>query len=586
MMGNTVGTRCFLLAGKERMKRKLSFFLILVLLCSTMIGLPVFAVGEGNIDGGGGSMGQGTSQNSWSPGNEGVRVTVVRASDRVPVTQPVDLSNKSPVVKYSFGQVCKISYTNGAALVPDTGTYQCYKPTQALPKIISSESLGASNIEEIKSYFTDEQVIRSIASLTGMDFDTLVSGEYRLLIEPVAYYWFQGVMIATTATEAALYDEQLGGKLRSKMISFTHKNLPLSMFLETADLGYPAWGGSRTSAASNSDIKSSLGLGIVRFKDAAPQEPELSSYDYEYRTNTEVITAVEVRGGQSDPDHPVSVIFHIDGHTYTVDQVYYPDGDSQLAWVRWTTPDEEQTMEITVEVRGEGEPEKGTISVKITDLNENPPPDPNADDRNDNFSPAAIPQKEQVTDASWGVWRPWWQSDWVWKEAEDDEEEGHWVDEGWWEFDFDRYSASLTASMELTADEKSPTASGKTLKSGYGFQERVTTHVSTNQTSAVTPAQNAVTYFPEFGYEHYWRLLERMSGGLGMTHEFQENPYSTYGRRTHFSPIWYPDGSYTPYTWLIDCWTPVGMLSMNLTDTLTIDGNLWSDWHIAPQNVD
>lgn len=195
MMGNTVGTRCFLLAGKERMKRKLSFFLILVLLCSTMIGLPVFAVGEGNIDGGGGSMGQGTSQNSWSPGNEGVRVTVVRASDRVPVTQPVDLSNKSPVVKYSFGQVCKISYTNGAALVPDTGTYQCYKPTQALPKIISSESLGASNIEEIKSYFTDEQVIRSIASLTGMDFDTLINGEYRLLLEPVAYYRFQGVKI-------------------------------------------------------------------------------------------------------------------------------------------------------------------------------------------------------------------------------------------------------------------------------------------------------------------------------------------------------------------------------------------------------
>ena len=568
------------------MKQKLNLFLVLVLLCSIMIGLPVFAVGEGNIDGGGGSMGHGTSPNSWSPGNEGVRVTVVRATDRVPVTQPVDLSNKSPAVKYSFGQVCKISYTNGAALVPDTGTYQCYKPTQALPKIISSESLGASNIEEIKSYFTDEQVIRSIASLTGMDFDTLVSGEYRLLIEPVAYYRFQGVMIATTATEAALYDEQLGGKLRSKMISFTHKNLPLSMFLETADLGYPAWGGSRTSAASNSDIKSSLGLGIVRFKDAAPQEPEISSYDYEYRTNTEVITAVEVSGGQSDPDHPVSVVFHINGRAYTVDNVYYPEGDSQLAWVRWTTPEEEQTMEIMVDVRGEGRPEKETISVKITDLNENPPPDPNADDRNDNFSPSAIPQKEQITSASWGVWRPWWQPDWVWHESHDEEEEGYWVDEGWWEFDFESYSASLTASMELTADEKAPTARGKNLKSGYGFQEQVTTHVSTNQTSAVTPAQNAVTYFPEFGYEHYWRLLERMSSGLDMTHEFQENPYSTYGRRTHFTPIWYPDGSYTPYTWLIDCWTPVGMLSMNLTDTLNIDGNLWSDWHIAPQNAD
>ena len=33
---------------------------------------------------------------------------------------------------------------------------------------------------------------------------------------------------------------------------------------------------------------------------------------------------------------------------------------------------------------------------------------------------------------------------------------------------------------------------------------------------------------------------------------------------------------------LIDCWTPVGMLSVNLSDTLTISGNLWDDWHIAP----
>ena len=164
------------------MKQKLSLFLVLSLLCSIIIGLPIFAVGEGNIDSGGGGMGQGTSQNSWSPGNEGVRVTVIRASDRVPVTQPIDLSNRSPAVKYSFGQVCKVSYSNGAALVPDTGAYQCHKPAQALPKIISSESLGASNIEEIKSYFTDEQVIRSIASLTGMDFDTLINGEYRLLI--------------------------------------------------------------------------------------------------------------------------------------------------------------------------------------------------------------------------------------------------------------------------------------------------------------------------------------------------------------------------------------------------------------------
>ena len=59
------------------------------------------------------------------------------------------------------------------------------------------------------------------------------------------------------------------------------------------------------------------------------------------------------------------------------------------------------------------------------------------------------------------------------------------------------------------------------------------------ESSAVTSAQNAVTYFPEFQYERFWRLLERMNGGYDMTHEFKKNGYSTYERRTHFTPIWY-----------------------------------------------
>ena len=33
---------------------------------------------------------------------------------------------------------------------------------------------------------------------------------------------------------------------------------------------------------------------------------------------------------------------------------------------------------------------------------------------------------------------------------------------------------------------------------------------------------------------------------------------------------------------ILDCWTPAGMLSLNLTDSLRISGDLWEDWHIAP----
>ena len=73
----------------------LSFAIMLTALC-----IPAFAEGEtggsGNIDGGGGSMGDATSHGSWNPGNEGVRITVVRASNHAVVTTPFDLTNKQP----------------------------------------------------------------------------------------------------------------------------------------------------------------------------------------------------------------------------------------------------------------------------------------------------------------------------------------------------------------------------------------------------------------------------------------------------------------------------------------------------------
>ena len=523
-------------------------------------------------------MGNATSHGSWNPGNEGVRITVVRASDHAVVTTPFDLTNKQPAAGiYHFGKVSKIQYNGGAALSPVQGGYSYKNPAQPIPRIISTN--GNNNIEAIKRYFCSEYAVKLIAEQTGMDYETLIGGEYKILLEPIAYYKYEGVMIATTATEAAMYDEVVSGHLRTWMGSLTHKNLPLSMFLETADLGYPAWSGSTTQHATNSAIKSSLGLGIVRFEEQ-PEEPTITTYDYEYRTNTEVITAVEVSGGQSDPDNPVTVRFNILGTTYTVSNVYYPDGDSQLAWVRWTTPDTPQDVTITVSVSGPGSAQ-GTIQCKIVDLDENPPPNPVADDRNDSFSPSAVPSRAEKTSAQWSIWRPWWYAYWVWHSTGKDS--GYWCDHGWGEFDLDRYSASLSASMTITPDTMNPTASGTTMKSGYGINEVVTARVSSSQRSATTALQNAVSYFPEFNYDSFWRLLDRVSISSSSSRlEFQANEYSTYNRRTHFTPIWYPDGAYTVNTWVIDCWTPVGMLSVNLSDTLTISGNLWDDWHIAP----
>lgn len=60
------------------------------------------------------------------------------------------------------------------------------------------------------------------------------------------------------------------------------------------------------------------------------------------------------------------------------------------------------------------------------------------------------------------------------------------------------------------------------MKSGYGVNQLVTADVSSTQSSATTPAQNAVSYFSEFNYEMFWRLLERMDGGYNTRFEFQK----------------------------------------------------------------
>lgn len=535
--------------------------------------------GDPNIDNGGGGLKDGSSENFWN-GEDGVRVTVVDSKTGAVKSDSVDYTNSDASdIVFHFGKKCKTDYINGATLNVSTAKYVCKVPDQRLPKIISSGS--GTSIEEIRSYFTDEQVIKAISGHVGIKYADLIGGSYKLLIEPIMYITYNGLRTAMTATEAALYDMKTSGDLIMKMGPLSHKNLPLAMFLEKDDLGYPAWTGSRTSKATNSDIIGSLGIGIVSFKEPE-DEVKITSSDYEYRVDTDVYTSVTVTGGEHTPDNPVTVRFYIKNKIYTVNNVVYPSDGSQLVWVKWHTPNTEQTVDIKVTVTGGASTSKATIKANIVDLNENPPPDPTADDRNDSFSAVTVPSKAQRTSAAWSVWEAYWLSDWVWK-SDWKWSDGHWVDNGKWEdhgewkFRSNSFNVSLNASMTISCDAKNPTANGRTMKSGYGINEKVTGSFSGG--GEHTALQNAVAYFPEFYYKTYWRLLESTSTN---TLEFRKNKYSTYNNRTHFTPVWYPDGPYKVYTWALDCWTPAGMLSANLTSSLTIKGNVFDDWHIAP----
>ena len=565
------------------MKRIFAFFLSLLLILGIC---PMSALadtgGSGNVDGGGGSMGQGTSQNSWNPGMDGVRITVVDAESGQPVSTPFDLTNKNPTIKIHFGKVSKIQYTNGSGISPNTTPYTCKKPDVAMPRIISTGSTKAS-IEAIKKYFCSEYAVELVAQQTGINYDELIGGEYKLLLEPIAYFKHNGIMYAMTAHEAALYDNQTGGALRRTMTSLTHKNLPLAMYLEYSDLGFAAYSGPTNKTCSNDTIIAYLGIGIVRFEEQPPEQPEPTDYDYEYRVDTDVITPVTLyAGSEINPDGPATVTLTIKGSTYRMSNIVIPEGDSQLAWVKWHTPSEPQDITITVRTN-RGTLSQTTIKAKVVDLSGNDPPDPKATDTAGSWRPSSVPSREEKSYAAWSVWWAQWHPYWVWHSTGDDD--GYWVDEGWYDFFRDNYSASMTATARIEPDEKVPTAAGNTMKSGYGVSNTVTATVSTSAPmSHYTYGQTAVSYFPEFHYTTYWRLLDRLSSGKTARFQFAENIYSTYKQRVHFSPVWFPDGSYTVNTHVMDIWTPAGMLCANLTDSVTISGSLYNDWHIAPGN--
>ena len=69
-------------------------------------------------------------------------------------------------------------------------------------------------------YFCSEYAAQLVSDKTGIAFDDLISGDYKLVIEPIAYFTHGGRNYAMTATEAALYNQMSGGT----PVSYTHLN--------------------------------------------------------------------------------------------------------------------------------------------------------------------------------------------------------------------------------------------------------------------------------------------------------------------------------------------------------------------------
>ena len=134
--------------------RKYFFPLLLSLTIFLSTGISTYAMGDGNIDGGGGSFGTGSELNVWRNNQDGVRVTVVTTGGSIAAT-PIDLSNCNISSTYiNFGKLCKLQYSASSTLTGNM-SYTYSKPAVALPRIISG-SVNKASIAAIKRYFCSE----------------------------------------------------------------------------------------------------------------------------------------------------------------------------------------------------------------------------------------------------------------------------------------------------------------------------------------------------------------------------------------------------------------------------------------------
>lgn len=571
-----------------------------------------------------------------------------------------------------YGLSSKVDYVKGSPLIANN-----------YPNIITDNPApipitNGGNINSVKSYFGDTATLNNFidgfASQNGTTREGLVSninftingetkkypaneilpvkvdGKYQnkvpwvIIYEPViiSYLKDRTTILAFTATEYALaqklgYFNFRSGSDGQYISGMTHSDLPNSIFLEESWFGYPVTSALPDNVYWSLDrIISGGGWGMRMLKaNAVNVVVNDTTYDYEYRVDTDVITSVRIYASEDiTPDNrheseeayknpeknTASITITANGYSKST-EVVIPSGGSELVWLKWHTPPTPGMVEINVSVSGnsaakiDGTSRSAKLIGNVVDLSKNPPPNPTANDRNDNFTIPSVPAKADKTTASWGIyschwipnwiWHPkWeWEADWHrvteygWLGTEENRhwgvtghhwvdrgkwvDNGNWVDEGNWEYDYTNFQASLTAQVELKPDAKVPTANDLTMKSGYGVNIDVSTIPYTNAPSShVTNAQNVISYFPEFNYQSYWRLLEMTNYGH---FEFKNNKYSTYNRRVHFTPIWYPDGNYKVYAEIIDMWTPDGMLRINVVDEIMINGNLYQDWHIGPK---
>lgn len=347
-----------------KLKQKITAALLAV---STFILCTADAFAGVNFGNGDGSdFRHGTEDNGWllkkdngsnvyddySHDLEGLRLTVYDAETQTKVYRTIDVTGES-----SISSVSNIMhFADGSELIPKTtwlsssyvgttysavdansvGKYQRatidssriqgsgYKAeyVAGLSDIDIVSANNSSNYEAIKAYIGDEQFIKNVIChfIPELEYNDFVDGKYKIAFEPVAYFRYDGMNWALSATECGIlnhYDKITYSSawnstcnLRSLMGPLTHSNLPRSAFLVEQDLGVSVYSPTESDYYSSYHINSAtgqddhdkynsdvciircMGIGTINAQsDDDDDEFDEGMSAAEYHTNTDVYTS-------------------------------------------------------------------------------------------------------------------------------------------------------------------------------------------------------------------------------------------------------------------------------------------------------
>ncbi len=267
---------------------------------------------------------------------EGLRVTVYNADTNQKVSNTIDITGCDFLNDVTFRY-----FSDNGELIPKTtwlkrtyigGTYNAADSTsktkynsfiatkyktvgyrsEYIPELAELTIISENNtahLEEIKAALSAENFLKNICSLLdGITYEGFVEGEYKIAFEPIAYFRYNGMNWALTATEVAIYNKYLvnigfdtGKSMCALLGPLTHCNLPRAAFLERRDLGisvyspnstadyYYSW---RTDRNSDNCIIRTMGIGVLT---ATPEDDPVEELENEaaYHTDIDVYTSFE-----------------------------------------------------------------------------------------------------------------------------------------------------------------------------------------------------------------------------------------------------------------------------------------------------